>query len=120
MNNVTFEYRTHLGVRQRTLKENGMRTLVTGATGLIGRPLLRSIESAVVLSRRPSEARRSLGPIEAHYWEPEVGPPPSEAFRGVEVVFNLAGEPVSEGRWTVEKKRRIRDSRVVGTRNLVA
>ena len=35
-------------------------------------------------------------------------------------MFNLAGEPVSEGRWTDEKKRRIRDSRVVGTRDLVA
>jgi uncharacterized protein len=36
------------------------------------------------------------------------------------VVFNLAGEPVSEARWTDEKKRRIRDSRVVGTRNLLS
>jgi hypothetical protein len=36
------------------------------------------------------------------------------------VVFNLAGEPVAEGRWTAERKRRIRDSRVLGTRNLVA
>jgi uncharacterized protein len=52
--------------------------------------------------------------------EPEAGPAPYEALRSIEVVFNLAGEPVAEGRWTVEKKRRIRDSRVVGTRNLVA
>lgn len=97
-----------------------MRILVTGATGLIGRHLLRNLENAVVLSRRPSEARMSLGPVEAYLWEPEAGPAPSEALRGVEVVFNLAGEPVSEGRWTDEKKRRIRNSRVVGTRNLVA
>jgi hypothetical protein len=41
-------------------------------------------------------------------------------LEGVEVVFNLAGEPVAEGRWTADKKRRIRDSRVLGTRNLVA
>jgi uncharacterized protein (TIGR01777 family) len=38
----------------------------------------------------------------------------------VDVVFNLAGEPVAEGRWTADKKRRIRESRVLGTRNLVA
>ncbi|HEX6240185.1 MAG TPA: TIGR01777 family oxidoreductase, partial [Polyangiales bacterium] len=37
-----------------------------------------------------------------------------------DVVFHLAGDPVAEGRWTHEKKRRIRDSRVLGTRNLVA
>jgi uncharacterized protein len=97
-----------------------MRSLVTGATGLIGRRLLRSNENSVVLSRRPGEARRLLGSVEAHLWEPESGPAPSDALRGIEVVFNLAGEPVSEGRWTDEKKRRIRDSRVVGTRNLVA
>jgi uncharacterized protein (TIGR01777 family) len=36
------------------------------------------------------------------------------------VVFNLAGDPVASGRWTAAKKARIRDSRVLGTRNLVA
>ena len=36
------------------------------------------------------------------------------------MVFNLAGEPVAGSRWTAERKRRIRDSRVIGTRNLVA
>ena len=96
-----------------------MRALITGATGLIGRQLLSSIENPVVLSRRPGEARRLFGTV-AHLWEPETGSVFSEALRGVEVVFNLAGEPVSDGRWTGEKKRRIRDSRVVGTRNLLA
>ena len=42
------------------------------------------------------------------------------AFEDVDVVFNLLGESVAEGRWTEEKKRRIVDSRVVGTKNLVA
>ena len=59
-------------------------------------------------------------PVEAHLWEPETGSVSSEVLRGVEVVFNLAGEPVSDGRWTGEEKRRIRNSRVVGTRNLLA
>lgn len=69
-----------------------MRALITGATGLIGRQLLRSIENPVVLSRRPGGARRLLGPVEARLWESETGPAPSEALGGVEVVFNLAGE----------------------------
>jgi uncharacterized protein (TIGR01777 family) len=97
-----------------------MRALITGATGLIGRQLLGSVENPVVLSRRPDEARRILGFVEAHQWDPESGPAPSDALRGTEIVFNLAGESVLEGRWTDKKKRRIRNSRVVGTRNLVA
>ena len=97
-----------------------MKTLITGATGLIGRHLLKSIENPVVLSRQPSESLRSLGPVDAYAWEPTAGPAPAAALEGVDVVFNLAGEPVAEGKWTGEKKRRIRDSRVAGTRNLVA
>jgi uncharacterized protein (TIGR01777 family) len=97
-----------------------MRALITGATGLIGKHLVGMLEDVVVLSRNPDEARRRLGKVEAHAWNPEGGPAPPEAIRCVEVVFNLAGEPVFEGRWTDEKKRRIRDSRVVGTRNLVS
>ena len=97
-----------------------MRALITGATGLVGKHLVGKLEDVVVLSRNADEARRRLGKVEAHPWNPEGGRAPAEAFRGVEVVFNLAGEPVFEGRWTEEKKRRIRDSRVVGTRNLVS
>ena len=97
-----------------------MRTLITGATGLIGRELLAGLKDVVVLSRDPEGAKRRLKGVEVHRWEPEAGPPPAEALEGVEVVFNLAGEPVAEGRWTAGKKRSIRESRTVGTRNLVA
>ena len=97
-----------------------MRTLVTGATGLIGRALIERLESAVVLTRNPARTMHSAPKVEAHAWLPEAGPPPADALDGVDVIFNLAGEPVAEGRWTAEKKRRIRDSRVLGTRNLVA
>ena len=96
-----------------------MRTLVTGATGLIGRALLEHLENAVVLTRDPARAKHAAPKVEVHAWSPESGPPPADALDGVDVVFNLAGEPVAEGRWTVDKKRRIRDSRVLGTRNLV-
>jgi len=89
-----------------------MEALVTGATGFIGKALCARLERPRVLSRRPGPG--------AFPWDAERGPPPAEAVEGVEVVFHLAGDPVAEGRWTAEKKRRIRDSRVLGTRNLVA
>lgn len=96
-----------------------MRALVTGATGFIGKRLLRRLERPVVLTRKPDAAKKVLGDVEAVCWEPESGPPALQAFDGVETVFHLAGEPVAEGRWTKEKKDRIRDSRVLGTHNLV-
>jgi hypothetical protein len=97
-----------------------MRTLITGATGLIGRALVSRVGSAVVLSRHPEQAAQRLGSVEAYAWSAEAGPPPVAALRGVDTVFNLAGEPVAEGRWSADRKRRIRDSRVLGTRHLVA
>jgi len=98
-----------------------MRALITGATGFIGRRLLRHLDGAVVLTRNPERAKRTLGSgVTAIAWDAESGPPPAAAFEGVNAVFHLAGEPVAGGRWTGERKRRIRDSRVLGTRNLVA
>lgn len=96
-----------------------MRALITGATGFIGRKLVRALDNPVVLTRDPQKAKRLLGVTKAYAWEPQSGPPPAEAFHGVDVVFNLAGDPVAEGRWTAAKKARIFSSRVEGTRNLV-
>ncbi len=100
-----------------------MKILITGAAGLIGRSICQSLISdghqVVVLSRRPSPSI-SLTNVNAFQWAPETDPPPPEAWEGVDAVIHLAGEPVAAARWTDEQKRRIRDSRVVGTRFLVA
>lgn len=99
----------------------GMKALVTGATGLVGRELLRRLESAVVLTRDVAESERRLGSsVTAWPWQPSREPAPAAAFDGVDAVFHLAGEPVAAGRWTAERKQRIKDSRVLGTRHLVA
>jgi uncharacterized protein (TIGR01777 family) len=51
-------------------------------------------------------------------WDALAGPPPEGSLRDAEVVIHLAGEPVAQ-RWTAAAKRRIRESRVEGTRRLV-
>jgi uncharacterized protein (TIGR01777 family) len=97
-----------------------MTALITGGTGLLGRELLAHLPEAVVLSRDPARTSRQLGGARAIRWDLATEPAPLEDVPGLDAVFHLAGEPVAEGRWTDDKKARIRDSRVQGTRNLVA
>jgi hypothetical protein len=51
-------------------------------------------------------------------WNPEQETIDAASLEGIDAVVHLAGESVSEGRWTEEKKRRIRESRAQGTRLL--
>lgn len=99
-----------------------MKILITGATGLIGRKLCGSLSGdghkVVALSRSP-EKTGGLAADEVLKWEPISGPPPSQALDRIDVVVHLAGEPIADHRWTDEQKKRIRDSRVLSTRNLV-
>jgi uncharacterized protein (TIGR01777 family) len=88
-----------------------MRIAITGASGFIGSRLCDAVRArghAVLTIGRSSGERR---------WDPMSGPAPLD---GVDAVIHLAGEPVASGRWTKAKMERIRDSRVIGTRNLVA
>jgi uncharacterized protein len=102
-----------------------MRVVVTGATGLIGRALTRQLRSrgddVIALSRDRERARQQLGSdVEVHEWrEPQTQRPPAAALEGADVVIHLMGEPIAQ-RWTASAKRRIRDSRVLSTRSLVA
>lgn len=98
-----------------------MRAVVTGATGFIGRQLLARLDRPVVLSRNPEKARQSLASfnVEVFGWNSEREPAPAAALEGADAVFHLAGESVAEGRWNADKKRRIRESRELSTRNLV-
>jgi len=98
-----------------------MKALVTGATGFVGPRLLRLLDRPVVVSRNPDRAKQSIGHLAGRIvrWDPLEGPPPPEAFEGIDVVYHLAGESVAGARWTAAQKARIRDSRVLGTRHLV-
>src|SRR5689334_23209781 len=103
---------------------NRMRVTLTGATGLVGRKLVQALQrrgdDVTVLSRDPEKARAAIAGVEAVRWgDPTAEPAPAEALAGRHAVVHLAGEPVAQ-RWSDESKRRIRDSREAGTRNLVA
>ncbi len=94
-----------------------MRILIGGSTGLVGTALVASLEEkgAAVSRLVRSTPEAGTGDVE---WHPNRGSINSTGLDGFDVVVNLAGENIAEGRWTVEKKRRIRDSRVKGTQLL--
>jgi uncharacterized protein (TIGR01777 family) len=98
------------------------RVTVTGATGRIGTRLVGALrergDDVTVLSRNAERARASLD-VEAVAWMPEHEPAPAAALAGRDGVLHLAGEDIAQ-RWTADVKRRLRSSRELGTRNLVA
>jgi uncharacterized protein len=102
-----------------------IRVVVTGATGTIGgavcRELLARGDQPVALSRNPATAAGKLPEaVEGHAWpDPLAAQPPAESLSGATAVIHLLGEPVAQ-RWSAAAKQRIRDSRVLSTRNLVA
>lgn len=87
-----------------------MNIAITGASGFIGKRLQAALaaHNLTLLSRKPSAGTR--------VWDPMSGPAP---LNGVDAVIHLAGEPVAQ-RWSGDVKQRIRDSRTIGTRNLIA
>jgi len=99
-----------------------VRVTVTGASGLIGSALVAELHEhgaeVTVLSRDPSRAREALG-VEAVGWDPLDEPAPVQALSGADAVVHLAGENVAQ-RWSKQAKQAIRESRVTGTRNLIA
>ncbi len=102
-----------------------MRILLSGATGFLGRKLSKRLliegHELVILTRNAARTSASFPlPAKFYDWNPLKEQPPAEAFDGVGAAVHLAGDPVAEGRWTPDKKAAIRNSRVLGTRHLMA
>jgi uncharacterized protein (TIGR01777 family) len=112
---------THLAARP--VPSGEMRITLTGATGRIGQSIVAALQArgddVTVLTRDPARARAALGEVEAVGWDPKASPAPAAALSGRDAVIHLAGEDVGQ-RWNDGVKREIRESRELGTRNLVA
>ena len=94
-----------------------MKILITGATGLIGKALQKSLRTK---SHQLSLASRKPPKDDSYVqWDIQKGFAEPEKLEGIDAVIHLAGENISALRWTDEKKRAIRESRVLGTRNIV-
>jgi uncharacterized protein len=99
-----------------------MRVLVTGASGLLGSALCDALgargDEVVGLTRDPDRARPKNPTVSWHAWRATTEPPPAAALDGVDGVVNLIGEEINQ-RLTDQAKIRLRESRILGTRNLL-
>lgn len=93
-----------------------MKILIGGAHGLVGTALIKSLETeGHEIFRLVRHAPTSKTEVE---WSPDRYSIALACIEGFDAVVNLAGESIAEGRWTDDKKRRIRESRVKGTKLL--
>jgi uncharacterized protein (TIGR01777 family) len=99
-----------------------MRVLVTGASGLLGSALCDALlargDEVVGLTRDPDRARSKNPTVSWYAWRATTERPPVAALDGIDGVVNLIGEEINQ-RLTDEAKIRIRESRILGTRNLL-
>lgn len=94
-----------------------MKVLVTGTSGLIGSALVPSLttEGHTVTAL----VRHSIAPARKElYWNPAENLIDETHLEGFDAVVHLAGENIAARRWSDAQKKRIRDSRVNGTRLL--
>lgn len=91
-----------------------MDVVVSGASGLIGSALCRSLRAdghrVIELVRRPV-----VGEADAVEWDPTVGHLDASTLEGVDAVVHLAGAGIGDKRWTEDRKRVVLESRTRGT-----
>jgi uncharacterized protein (TIGR01777 family) len=108
-----------------------MRIVIAGGTGFLGSPLAEMYaeegHDVRVLTRSlmPGDTRHDPGTgvpgVTRVGWKPDGSTGPwAPVVEGADAVVNLAGESLASGRWTPQRKKRIRDSRILATRSVAA
>jgi uncharacterized protein len=100
-----------------------MKVMVSGATGFVGKVLVKKLQqrghAVTVLTRSIPQAALTLG-SDCDYIHWDFNKLISaESFAGIDAVIHLAGESIAGARWNDAQKKKIYDSRIVSTRNLV-
>lgn len=90
-----------------------MKVLISGASGLVGKKLVKTLEDkGWDVARLVRQKETSDNEIQ---WNPEEGQIQVEKLNGFDAMVHLSGDNLSSGRWTEDKKRKIRDSRIGST-----
>lgn len=96
-----------------------MKIIIAGASGLIGSALTKAARAkghTIAHLVRPGGPTDDPGWI---WWDPASGAADTEAMEGADAVVNLSGASIADSRWTEERKRVLRSSRIDSTRTLV-
>ncbi len=105
-----------------------MKVAITGATGFVGSRLVERLQKeghqVLVLTRNTAHAQKvfpqqAFANVEILAYTPTVSGTWQEAIASCDGVVHLAGEPISEGRWTPERKQEILNSRKLSTQKIV-
>ncbi len=101
-----------------------MKIMVTGATGFIGKELVKRLNDKgheIVALTRSLETAHFKIPVECDLreWNPEGRALSPSIMKGIDAVINLSGEGIANGLWTESRKQNIMNSRVSSVRRLV-
>lgn len=92
--------------------------LLTGATGMLGKDLIKNLldrgDQVSILSRKPQR----INGVKVFLWDVYQQQIDSNCLDGVDCIVHLAGENISEGKWTEKRKKAIIDSRVLSAQLL--
>jgi uncharacterized protein len=93
----------------------GMRVLISGSTGLIGSELIDLLKRK---GHQPVRLLRRRGQFDEPqvFWDIERRQLNPQDLQDIDAIVHLAGENIAAGRWTLEQKQKIIDSRIQGTR----
>ncbi|WP_027410699.1 TIGR01777 family oxidoreductase [Anoxybacteroides tepidamans] len=97
-----------------------MKIGIAGGTGFIGKAVTDYLQDQghelYILTRTP---RASLQPSVHYVQWLQVQSEPEAQLPRLDAVINLAGESINSGRWTKKRKRRIIESRLSSTKEII-
>ncbi|MFC4355687.1 TIGR01777 family oxidoreductase [Chryseomicrobium palamuruense] len=96
-----------------------MKIAITGGTGFVGKELTNLLLSeghhVYILTRSDKKSDSSITYVS---WL-NKGAKPEDQLQGIDAIINLAGTSINEGRWTAEQKKKIYQSRMDATNEVL-
>jgi uncharacterized protein (TIGR01777 family) len=96
----------------------GKHILITGATGMIGKALVRALQKAGHTIAVLSRTQKSIPGVKVYLWDVYQQKIDPDCMAGIDTIVHLAGTPIADQKWTKIRKQQLIDSRVLSTQLL--